>query len=98
MTNGEEAIKAISKNHYDLILMDCQMPKMDGFTATREIRKREQAGMLAGKMQIVALTANSLLGDRERCLDAGMDDYISKPVQIGQLQALVQEHLAAPSS
>ncbi|WP_442509017.1 PAS domain-containing protein [Novipirellula sp. SH528] len=98
VTNGEEAIKAISKNHYDLILMDCQMPKMDGFTATREIRKREQAGMLAGKMQIVALTANSLLGDRERCLDAGMDDYISKPVQIGQLQALVQEHLAAPSN
>ncbi len=97
VTNGEEVIKAISKKQYDLILMDCQMPKMDGFTATREIRKREQSGMLAGKLQIVALTANSLSGDRERCLEAGMDDYISKPVQIGQLQALVQDHLSTPS-
>ncbi|GAA5510154.1 sensor histidine kinase RcsC [Novipirellula caenicola] len=97
VTNGEEVLDAIGGNHYDLVLMDCQMPKMDGFSATREIRKREQAGVLAGKRQIVALTANSLSGDRERCLDAGMDDYISKPVQIDQLQTLVQACLAPPS-
>ncbi|EMI19832.1 multi-sensor hybrid histidine kinase [Rhodopirellula maiorica SM1] len=98
VANGEEVLKAIGKNRYDLILMDCQMPKMDGFSATREIRQREQSGMLAGKHQIVALTANSLAGDRERCLDAGMDDYISKPVQINQLQALVQACLGQPSN
>jgi PAS domain S-box-containing protein len=91
--NGDEALRAVQQKRYDLVLMDCQMPEMDGFAATREIRRREAAGQLSGRIPIVALTANALQGDRELCLEAGMDDYLTKPLNAKQLRAMLVRHL-----
>lgn len=77
--NGEQALQAAQAEDFDLILMDCQMPVMDGFAATAEIRRHEQQCGHARVLPIVAITANALQGDREACLAAGMDDYLSKP-------------------
>jgi CheY-like chemotaxis protein len=94
VANGMEAIDAVQRVPYDLILMDCQMPEMDGFEATAEIRRREGAGR---HTPIIALTANAMKGDRERCLRAGMDDYVSKPVDPRRLaEALNHWTPAAP--
>jgi len=84
--NGEDALKAVSKYKFDVILMDCQMPIMDGFEATRAIRLLEQKSTRQQHIPIVALTANALEGDRERCLECGMDEYMSKPVSYRTLQ------------
>ena len=77
--NGREAIDAVMTADYDVILMDCQMPEIDGFEATRQIRLMEANGRLSGRRSILALTANAIKGDQERCLDAGMDNYVAKP-------------------
>jgi PAS domain S-box-containing protein len=89
--NGKEAVDAVRKTNYDLILMDCQMPEMDGFEATAAIRKLEDA--TRRHTPIVALTANAMTGDRERCLDCGMDDYVSKPFDVKALQRLITQWL-----
>jgi PAS domain S-box-containing protein len=87
--NGKEALAAMSRALYDMVLMDIQMPEMDGIEATAEIRKQEHDGRR--KTPIVAMTANAMSGDRERCLAAGMDDYISKPVNINELYRAIEK-------
>ena len=84
--NGREAIDAVARVPFDLVLMDCRMPEMDGYEATRRIRQREGA---SSHIPIVAMTAHAFAGDQQKCRDAGMDDYISKPVEIENLAAVL---------
>ena len=83
--NGRQALEAFNPDTFDVVLMDVQMPEMDGFEATREIRKREAGSGSHGHMPIIAMTAYATEGDRERCLEAGMDDYVSKPISASKL-------------
>ncbi|HLQ38135.1 MAG TPA: response regulator, partial [Planctomycetota bacterium] len=89
--DGREAVAILAANPCDLVLMDCQMPVMDGFEATAAIRSLEKAS--GTHVCIIALTANAMNGDRERCLEAGMDDYISKPMKIDILSASLKRWL-----
>jgi signal transduction histidine kinase/DNA-binding response OmpR family regulator len=90
--NGRAALKALEEENFDLVLMDVQMPEMDGLEATTAIRNKEK---LSGNHQtVIALTAHSMKGDRERCLAAGMDGYLSKPIRPDELDALLESHIA----
>ncbi len=85
--NGLEAVAMIEADSYDIVFMDCQMPEMDGYEATRTIRRRTGAN---SHVPVVAMTANAMKGDREKCLDAGMDDYIAKPVSVAELRNVLK--------
>jgi signal transduction histidine kinase/CheY-like chemotaxis protein len=84
--NGDVALLRMAATRYDLVLMDCQMPVMDGYSATRRWRENEDAAGDGQHLPIVAMTANAMAGDRQKCLDAGMDDYLAKPVTRGELE------------
>lgn len=91
VTNGREVIEVLARaaDQYALVLMDCQMPEMDGFAATRVIRKTE---LTSGRhIPIIAMTADALEGDRDRCIAAGMDDYLSKPVNLDNLRKVLEQ-------
>jgi CheY-like chemotaxis protein/HPt (histidine-containing phosphotransfer) domain-containing protein len=107
--NGVEAIARLGQKRYDIVLMDCQMPGLDGYQTTQEIRKREATGSLSPsadgdssdpspphKTVVIALTAHAMSAEREKCLAAGMDDYISKPVHLDHLSALLEQWIAQP--
>jgi len=95
--NGIEAVRAVARKRFDLVLMDCQMPELDGFEATQRIRAQASAAN-APRVPIVALTANAVQGDRERCLAAGMDGYLAKPFRTTDLHAAIRPWLAASSA
>jgi CheY-like chemotaxis protein len=90
---GQEALAALQAEKVDLVLMDVQMPEMDGLAATREIRRREQGTQ--EHLPVIAMTAHAMKGDRESCLDAGMDDYIAKPINREELQQSIERVMNA---
>jgi CheY-like chemotaxis protein len=91
-SSGIEAIKYVSENHYDVIFMDCLMPGMDGFEATGKIREIEKQEQRPSPSIIIALTAKALIGDREQCIEAGMDEYLPKPLEMNQLKKLLDSY------
>jgi CheY-like chemotaxis protein len=90
---GKEALDALHAEKFDLVLMDLQMPEMDGFAATREIRTAEQDGQ--DHLPVIAMTAHALKGDREVCLAAGMDDYLAKPINSEELRQVIERVITA---
>jgi CheY-like chemotaxis protein len=88
--NGKQAVESVDRETFDAILMDVQMPEMDGFEATAAIRKKQSR--TGTYTPIIAMTAHAMEGDRERCIDAGMDDYISKPIRSAVLHEVLEMH------
>ena len=97
VANGKEAVKALEMISYDMVLMDCQMPEMDGYETTREIRNPE-SNIINHNITVIAMTANAMKGDREKCLSAGMDDYLSKPVKPQALYDMLKKWLTEDDS
>jgi len=95
VTNGREVLQALQEGHYDAVLMDCEMPEMDGYETSRRIREHA-AGEANSNIPIIAVTADALLGDREKCLRAGMSDYLSKPIDSQQLTAILEKWIVRP--
>jgi len=93
--NGQEAVEMHERTPFDIILMDLQMPVLDGLAATREIRRKELSSPAMRPVSVVALTANAMSGDRERCLAAGMNDYLAKPIRLDDLRHVIQKTLEA---
>lgn len=91
--NGEEALAQIAENRFDIVLMDCQMPIMDGYTASRT-RREQEARMALPRLPIIAMTANAMAGDREKCIEAGMDEYLSKPLDRHLLTSILSHWLS----
>jgi PAS domain S-box-containing protein len=92
--DGLQALETCARTPYDVILMDCQMPRMDGYEATRRIREREQAGPAMsrrGRINIIAMTAHAMHGDREKCIEAGMDEYLTKPLLLDELETVLEQ-------
>ena len=100
--NGQAALEKMQAEHFDLVLMDCQMPVLDGYSATRRWRELEQQNHANRRLPIVAMTANAMAGDRQKCLDAGMDDYLAKPVTRSELEQCVTRwkgtHMPVPET
>jgi two-component system, sensor histidine kinase and response regulator len=92
--NGREAVEMFGKTAYDLVLMDCHMPEMDGYTATQEIRRSFES---APRIPIIAMTAEVMEGCREQCIACGMDDYVAKPVKLAELKAALIKWLPVPT-
>ena len=95
VANGVEALQALREADYDVVLMDCEMPEMDGYEATRRIRER-RTGTRNPHIPIIALTADAMTGDRDKCLQAGMNDYLAKPVEPRQLADVLEKWLIRP--
>lgn len=90
--DGAEALRKYEAKEYDLILMDIQLPEMDGYEVTREIRRKEKTDSKK-HTTIVALTANAMVGDREKSLESGMDDYLAKPIELAKLESVLKKYL-----
>jgi CheY-like chemotaxis protein/HPt (histidine-containing phosphotransfer) domain-containing protein len=96
--DGQEAVDLLSREQVDVVLMDCQMPRLDGYHAAMRIRDADCRARAGQKLPMIALTANAMVGDREKCLAAGMDDYVSKPITFSQLYDALARHVVAPSA